>query len=802
MTYLSEDFCKKHMYPLTLTLFSSIYSVALVCAFFHLTSSLLWFSLLFPLLMLPIHFLSIQGKPFLFFLVFPPFCALISYLFIRTLGSIDSILLTYSEWWNDPNYTEQLPPYILLLLLPATFVISLLYLLQRTYIGRLFSILLELSILLAFLFTKHATGKVSVIFFLGSFLFLLLETTLRFSLRRNNTSAEAPISADTVHSKTPAYAIQYWPVVVLTMLLLIATPNRPDPIRWSYLKLIWNTVTSVANDAYYYIRTDLFHLSDDFTLKFSGYSNSGKLGGELIATNVDYIQVVSTKRKVDSIYLSGNSKNLYTGSSWESQLDIPDSLADYNDSYLDAAELAYAVVRSGSYQNHDTLFLENEYAVKFLDYHSSTLFSAAKTKKINILHPHNANYDTLWDCYLFNRRMKKNTDYHVYFNQPNLGSNEFLELANNSSYPYDNSFHDNPEDMALFFSDYNALPVDGTLDSLLLSRKDMIYDNYLTLPDTLPQRVYALADSLTQNQPSDYEKMRVLETYLQSLVYTTSPESPSEGQDLVDFFLFESREGYCTYFATALSVMGRCVGIPTRYVQGYCTGIPSRYAWTIRSKDAHAWTEAYIDGIGWIPFDATPGYASYRYQPWSADSSVPTLDPDAYSDWLVNTQGTEVPTITPEPEPEQNTNWRVALPVFAGSVITLILLLAVYILYRSLKLKHFLKHASTEDFLYYEATQIFILYGLLCDIVKPETLFSDVTLYEFSQNLIAEHTELSASALRFCDIYSAVRYGSHPATKEHCIDILTYKSQLLTLITEKKGKRKVFQYRITRLLRN
>ena len=801
MTYLSEDFCKKHMYPLTLTLFSSVYSVALICAFWNLTSSLLWFSLLFPLLMFPIHFLSVQGKPFLFFLVFPCVSALVIYLFIRTIGSLDVLLFAYTEWWNDSKYTEQLPPYILIMLLPATLVISLIYLLQRTYIGRLLAVILEFSILLAFLFTKHATGKVSVIFCLGSFLYLLLETTLRISLRKNRLP-ETPSLADTTQQKTPAYAFQYWPVVILTMLLLIITPNRPDPIRWSYLKFIWNTVTSAANDAYHYIRTDVFHLNDDFTLKFSGYNNSGKLGGELLATDADYIQVVSTKRKVDSIYLSGNSKNIYTGNSWESQLDIPDHLANYSDSYLDAAELAYAVVRSGSYQDRETLFLENEYAIKFLDYRSSTLFSAAKTTKINILHPYDASYNTLPDSYQFKRRMKTDTDYHVYFNQPNLGSNEFLKLATTASYAYNNSFCDNPEDMELFFTDYSILPVDGSLDSLLLSRKNMIYNNYLVLPDSLPQRVYDLADILTKNQTSDYEKMRALEAYLQTLVYTTTPETPPENQDLVDFFLFESPEGYCTYFATALSVMGRCIGIPTRYVQGYCTGTPSRYAWTIRSRDAHAWTEAYIDGLGWIPFDATPGYTAYRYQPWSADSSVPTLPPDAFSDWLNNTTITGIPEITPQPEEEQNTNWLIALPVLAGSIITILVILAVYILYRSIKLNHFLKHSSEEDFLYYEATQIFMLYELLFDVSKPEMLFADVTLYEFSLNLIKEHTEITASALRFCDIYSAVRYGNHPATREQCTDVLTYKSQLLSLIAEKKGKRKVFQYRIARLFRN
>ena len=797
MPHLSEDVCQKHMYPLTLSLFTSVFGVALVCAFFGLTTSLLWFTILFPLLMLPIHFLAVNGKPFLFFLVFVPFTVLASYLFIRTVGSVDLILQAYSEWWNTQN-ADQLPPYLLLLLLPATLIISLLYLLQRSYISRLITVFLEFAILLAFTFTRHTTGKVSVVFFLGSFLFVLLETTLRLSLRKQtefSSSQEPP-------AKTPAYAFQLWPVVLLSMLLLTVIPHGTSPIKWTYVKTILNTVANAANDAFQFIRIELFHVSSDFSLKFSGYSNSGALGGELFLTNTDSLHVVSTKRKVDAVYLSGNSKNLYTGSSWENELSTPDTLAVYSDSYLDAAELAYAVVRSGNYQDHDNLYLDNEYAIKFLDYRSATLFSAMKTKDIQLVHPYDADYLTLPDCFQFERKMKKDTFYRVRFNQPNLGSHEFLDLAMSSAYPYNNSFHDYPEDMISFRADYNELPDGAALDALLLSRKNMIYDNYLALPDSVTERVYALASALTEGQTSDYEKMRALESYLQTLTYTTAPDSPSDDQDLIDFFLFDSPRGYCTYFATALAVLGRCVDIPTRYVQGYCTKVTSHYQWTLRSNDAHAWTEAYIDGLGWIPFDATPGYSAYRYQPWHFDrNATPTPPPTSLPDWWTPTNNSQITPTPSEDELPTNSNWKVALPIVLGSLLTFLLIFAVYVLYRGLRLRYFLRHSTQEDLFYYDALQIFVLYGLLSDIPKVEQLFADVTLHEFTEHLIATYPEIQASALRFCTHYSAVRYGAHPITQDYCTELITYKTQLFTLLAENKGKHKLLQYRITRLLR-
>jgi len=799
MAPLSEDVCQKHLYPLTLTLFASVYSVALLCAFFGLTPSLLWFAILFPLLMLPIHFLSVNGKPFLFFLVFLPLSVLVGYLFIRTIGSFNSLIQTYSEWWATQN-ADLLPPYLLFLLLPATLVISLLYLLQRNYISRLITAVLEFAVLLAFTFTKQETGKVAVIFFLGSLFFLVLETTLRFTLRKQ-TGAETAAPSETI-SRAPAHTFQLWPVVLLSMLLLTVIPHADSPIRWNYVKTIWNNVANVANDAFQFIRIELFHLSSDFTLKFSGYSNSGKLGGELFQTNTDSLHVVSTKRKVDSVYLSGNSKNLYTGSSWENELLVPDSLTGYSDSYLDAAELAYAVVRSGNYQDHENLYLDNEYAIKFLDYRSTTLFTAMKTKEIQLVHPFDIDYLTLPDCFQFDRKMKKDTFYRVRFNQPNLGSQEFLNLATSSAYPYNNSFHNNTEDMVRFRADYNELPDGAALDALLLSRKNMIYDNYLALPDSVTERVYALASALTESQTSDYEKMRVLESYLQTLTYTTSPDTPPDDQDLTDFFLFDSPRGYCTYFATALSVLGRCAGIPTRYVQGYCTRVTSHYQWTLRSKDAHAWTEAYIDGLGWIPFDATPGYSAYRYQPWYFDrNATPTPVPDSLPDWWNATQNLPISPTPSADETETGSDWLIAFPIIIGSLLTFLLILAVYIIYRSLKLRHFLRHSAQEDLFYYDSTQIFVLYGLLNDITKTEQLFSDVTLYEFTTNFVQAYPEVYASALRFCNHYSAVRYGTHLITQEYCNDLITYKSQLLTLLAEKKGKHKVLQYRITRLFR-
>ena len=95
-------------------------------------------------------------------------------------------------------------------------------------------------------------------------------------------------------------------------------------------------------------------------------------------------------------------------------------------------------------------------------------------------------------------------------------------------------------------------------------------DSFLLLPENLPERIREVAEEVTANKDGYYAKMKALENYLRtSLTYDLNPSPLPEGQDFVDYFLFADKRGYCTAFASAPAVMGRAVGVPTRYVQGF-----------------------------------------------------------------------------------------------------------------------------------------------------------------------------------------------------------------------------------------
>jgi transglutaminase-like putative cysteine protease len=142
---------------------------------------------------------------------------------------------------------------------------------------------------------------------------------------------------------------------------------------------------------------------------------------------------------------------------------------------------------------------------------------------------------------------------------------------------------------------------------------DIIAGFYLQLPgrlngDGLDPRIEQFAREITRGSPTAYDKARAIETYLKTRFgYTLSPKAA--GRDPLAEFLFETREGHCEYFATAMAVMLRTLGIAARVVNGFQMGeyndINNLY--TVRESDAHSWVEVYFPRTNaWVEFDPTP----------------------------------------------------------------------------------------------------------------------------------------------------------------------------------------------------
>jgi len=150
-------------------------------------------------------------------------------------------------------------------------------------------------------------------------------------------------------------------------------------------------------------------------------------------------------------------------------------------------------------------------------------------------------------------------------------------------------------------------------DEETLRQSPMMYSPevtpYLQLPNTLPQRVRDLTTQVTAGALTPYDKAIKIETFLRTYSYTLDLPPLPQGRDLVDYFLFDAPGGYCDYYASAMVVMLRVVGVPARLASGYTRGVYDyeRGAYRVTSANAHSWPEVYFTGIGWIEFEPTAG---------------------------------------------------------------------------------------------------------------------------------------------------------------------------------------------------
>ncbi|MDM8322453.1 transglutaminaseTgpA domain-containing protein [Bifidobacterium pullorum] len=175
--------------------------------------------------------------------------------------------------------------------------------------------------------------------------------------------------------------------------------------------------------------------------------------------------------------------------------------------------------------------------------------------------------------------------------------------------------------------------------------QERVHDQYTALPDDLPQSVRAVVDQARSDgvaapasgHDEQIAAMRWLVDYFtdpaNGFVYTLdAPDGDGRNNlEVVDDFL-ERRSGYCSHYASALAVLGRALGVPTRMVLGYsASGVQAEadFTYEVTADQLHAWVEAYIDDVGWVPFDVTPASADDADADDTADTPAAQSGDDA-----------------------------------------------------------------------------------------------------------------------------------------------------------------------------
>ncbi len=186
---------------------------------------------------------------------------------------------------------------------------------------------------------------------------------------------------------------------------------------------------------------------------------------------------------------------------------------------------------------------------------------------------------------------------------------------------------------------------------------DWIIERYLVLPDTVSPRIVLLAKDLTRDIENPYDKAVIITNYLRNTIsYTEEMERPPGGKDVIEWFLFDYQKGFCNYYASAEVLMLRSLGVPARLSAGFAIGefVSEDSSFIVRKKDSHAWPEVYFVGVGWVEFEPTtaqPERVLPEDKPQPTDKLVgPNFPPPIEMD------GDELPEAQPEKSMDDQVN--------------------------------------------------------------------------------------------------------------------------------------------------
>lgn len=363
-----------------------------------------------------------------------------------------------------------------------------------------------------------------------------------------------------------------------------------------------------------------------FTGSWSGMVESGTLSNTAARRDdEEVLRLTVSRRPEETIYLKGFIGGLYQGSYWQeiSDEDFQASVEEWQLPEHATAETYRELLYQSPYRWRDMYgnppgYFRLEFADAAGDYGYLPYFSMVTGERQPVL---TADVETLRD-----------------------GAEFFEGSFFQESVP------------AAMYAQYLAsvYPAAGSGGTGMESYREYVREQYLYVPveglDRLKEYMSLLLQSFSDENgfyPSLQQVTDMIRETLSHYSYSLNLDSLPPGEDFVEYFLFEQDRGFCTHFASTTVLMYRLAGYPARYVTGYAAHASDfqedengMYTVSVTGADAHAWAEVYVDGLGWIPVEMTPGYSGSGEE----GQSRPTVTP--YEDG----QTTPEPSETPEPE--------------------------------------------------------------------------------------------------------------------------------------------------------
>lgn len=533
-------------------------------------------------------------------------------------------------------------------------------------------------------------------------------------------------------------------IVAVVLVASLALPLNIEPVRWPWLNdrvvRMFPFMADLRNDS---MESFSYGFNSRFSLNSAGYI-SRRLGGAI--SSDDSVLMTVRTRSEDTLYLRGTVKEKYLGSSWYKS---ERNYKQYTPG--DPMDLPFG---EGVRTLERTLDIKNEKLV------TSTIFAPYSVYKV--LHASRSIFaDEDSEVYASKMTMKEET-YSVICRIPYVDEKS-LRLAKTN----------------------NLSPAEIT--------------NYTALDPDIPGRVKELAYEITAGYSNNYDKAKALEEYLRkNYKYNRKPGNVPQKAEFIDHFLFEGKEGYCTYFATAMSVLLREVGIPSRYVEGFISRYDGRDSRVIRGSDAHAWVEVYFDDHGWVTFEPTPYYpeieiaAAPSMETVRAPAAAEAANPGIKTAGAGSKRGRELHDMDVEvsdtvyEDEQQGTDplGKLALVIDVIVIFLLLVLMSIFIFrYAKLRLKEMrFRRANGKAFAmgYLENILLYLQHSS-CGISEDETLREYLKrLWEIDKITFSEAQSITL-------LLEKMRYSEHQADKNEKLALEAFRKKAKGFAIKKSG---------------
>lgn len=437
-----------------------------------------------------------------------------------------------------------------------------------------------LALLIVSLIRKSEVTKISVCMI---FIFILVTAADEYQ-RRSNKEGD-------VEPKKHLAATSIFILIPFILIMFIHIPD--EPYDWGFVKKI----SQIVKSQYIMVSENLLGKNGwDSDSPVIGFSDRAEPGGDLSHSERTVMQLITYAQNDPRVYIIGKTFDTFDGHTWDKKDD-----SDSQERLMDTLETLCAAMDFVGDEPLNNVVKRASMTFEYKDMHTLCFFTPAKY--IAVRGDLDGTKISGGDYTFVNRRSSR-LPYEATYYRVNRDSEIFEEMVNTphsvDKEGWEKAKKESVLTTQISYEDY-------------LSYHDDIYDKYL--PDTSVSKDMQLyMEEVLLGAETDYEKLLRIEAMFEDFKYTEHPgdlpDTIKNESDFLDYFILEKKEGYCTYYASAFVILSRYCGIPARFVQGFRVPVGKTRDIDVSSNYAHAWPEAYIDGVGWFTFEPTPGMKS------------------------------------------------------------------------------------------------------------------------------------------------------------------------------------------------